>query len=299
MEYRIPISSLLPSLMSLVICLYLLYYLARRPSWLIASFFGFFLLGMVHLAGTPLTRLLLGSTSAFNMHRFWSTGLIISRGRYLFLVLFTAALHRFRLTPLLTGIMIGITCAGMFSPLIIYSILPNLMEIIVTGYVFICWLVLYLIRKTIGLSSRREGLLKALVLCSGFFLTGLLLDILKQIPQFSVYISILVIDFFPWYLLSVGSIAAVWAFRDLHSPFGTEEKVSVFDWRNLDMLPVTGREKEVLRLILDGETNASIADRLFISGSTVKKHINNSFRKLGIRSRWELLKKVGALHPKE
>ncbi|OHD79908.1 MAG: hypothetical protein A3J97_14745 [Spirochaetes bacterium RIFOXYC1_FULL_54_7] len=76
------------------------------------------------------------------MHRLWSIGLIISRSRYVFLILFTAALHRFRLTPLLTGIMIGIIAAGIFSPLIIYSILPNLMEIIVTGYVFICWLVL-------------------------------------------------------------------------------------------------------------------------------------------------------------
>lgn len=51
----------------------------------------------------------------------------------------------------------------------------------------------------------------------------------------------------------------------------------------------------MLRLILDGETNASIADRLFISESTVKKHINNSFRKLGIRSRWELLKQPGTM----
>ena len=147
----------------------------------------------------------------------------------------------------------------------------------------------------IGLSARREGLLKALVFCSGFFLTGLFLDILKQIPQLSVYISILVIDFTPWYQLSVGTITAVWAFRDLQVPGRTMEERSRLDWVHLDTLPVTGREREVLRLILDGETNASIADRLFISESTVKKHINNSFRKLGIRSRWELLKQPGTM----
>ena len=42
------------------------------------------------------------------------------------------------------------------------------------------------------------------------------------------------------------------------------------------------------------------ADALLIEiESTVKKHVNNIFRKLGISSRWELVKLTGGILPKE
>lgn len=62
---------------------------------------------------------------------------------------------------------------------------------------------------------------------------------------------------------------------------------------------MTKKERDIIGLILRGETNASIANQLFISKSTVKKHINNLFRKLKITSRWELLKLTDDIHPKE
>ena len=47
------------------------------------------------------------------------------------------------------------------------------------------------------------------------------------------------------------------------------------------------REKQVLQLVAGGLTNAEIADRLFLSESTVKSHLSSSFRKLGVSSRAE------------
>jgi DNA-binding NarL/FixJ family response regulator len=47
------------------------------------------------------------------------------------------------------------------------------------------------------------------------------------------------------------------------------------------------REKQVLQLVAAGLTNAEIADRLFLSESTVKSHLSSSFRKLGVSSRAE------------
>ncbi len=45
------------------------------------------------------------------------------------------------------------------------------------------------------------------------------------------------------------------------------------------------RELEVLRLIVDGHDNATIATELFISPNTVKSHIASIFEKLGVANR--------------
>ena len=47
------------------------------------------------------------------------------------------------------------------------------------------------------------------------------------------------------------------------------------------------RERQVLQLVAEGLTNSEIADRLFLSESTVKCHLSSGFRKLGVSSRAE------------
>ena len=48
---------------------------------------------------------------------------------------------------------------------------------------------------------------------------------------------------------------------------------------------ITGREEEVLRLMAAGATNRDMARQLFISESTLKKHVNAVYRKLGVKNR--------------
>jgi DNA-binding NarL/FixJ family response regulator len=50
---------------------------------------------------------------------------------------------------------------------------------------------------------------------------------------------------------------------------------------------LTGRERDVLRLLADGLMNAQIADRLNVQESTVKFHIQNIFQKLDVTNRTE------------
>src|SRR5579875_187428 len=48
---------------------------------------------------------------------------------------------------------------------------------------------------------------------------------------------------------------------------------------------LTEREREVLRAIAQGHTNAEIAEALVVSEATVKTHVNHIFAKLGARDR--------------
>lgn len=52
---------------------------------------------------------------------------------------------------------------------------------------------------------------------------------------------------------------------------------------------ITKREQDILRLILDGKSNAEIKKTLFISLHTVKNHIYNIYHKLNINTRYELI----------
>ncbi|MBK6275891.1 MAG: helix-turn-helix transcriptional regulator [Saprospirales bacterium] len=55
---------------------------------------------------------------------------------------------------------------------------------------------------------------------------------------------------------------------------------------------ISDREFDLLKLIYEGKTNKQIAETLFISGNTVKKHINNIYLKLNTISRATTLVKL-------
>jgi LuxR family maltose regulon positive regulatory protein len=59
--------------------------------------------------------------------------------------------------------------------------------------------------------------------------------------------------------------------------------------------PLTKREEEVLALIAAGYSNKQIAGELVISLGTVKRHISNIYRKLGVRRRTQAVARAREL----
>ena len=71
-----------------------------------------------------------------------------------------------------------------------------------------------------------------------------------------------------------------------------EREPALEDYRGrLQELGLTRRETEVSLLVIQGMSNGEIAQELFISETTVKKHLSNVFAKLEISSRDELKKR--------
>jgi DNA-binding NarL/FixJ family response regulator len=59
--------------------------------------------------------------------------------------------------------------------------------------------------------------------------------------------------------------------------------------------PLTAKEREVLRLLAAGRSNADIAALLFVSAATVKTHLAHIYDKLGVANRHEALTRAVTL----
>jgi DNA-binding CsgD family transcriptional regulator len=71
---------------------------------------------------------------------------------------------------------------------------------------------------------------------------------------------------------------------------------SEFDHRLAQLL--SARERDVMRWVARGKTNQQIAAALYVSESTVRKHLQNSYRKLDVTSRTTALARLnGSLAP--
>jgi DNA-binding CsgD family transcriptional regulator len=96
----------------------------------------------------------------------------------------------------------------------------------------------------------------------------------------------------PWILMGwLGVLGLIAMFRAEQAPLsGTLPRACSPD-------PFVGRglserEREIARLIVSGVGNKEIAERLDISYNTVKNHVASIFRKLGVSSRFEMLRFV-------
>lgn len=68
------------------------------------------------------------------------------------------------------------------------------------------------------------------------------------------------------------------------------------DEKNLQKTQLSKRELEILHCIGEGLSNQQIAEKLFVSENTIKKHISSIYLKLDVERRTEAVKRARELH---
>jgi DNA-binding CsgD family transcriptional regulator len=111
--------------------------------------------------------------------------------------------------------------------------------------------------------------------------------LIRDIPL-EFYIGIVAVTF---------TALGIWAGLRLTRPKIIETGTPfLLDEANLRKVGISKREYEVLELIAQGLSNQEIADKLFVSVSTVKTHAANIFAKLDARRRTQAIQRAKELH---
>lgn len=102
------------------------------------------------------------------------------------------------------------------------------------------------------------------------------------ITNFTTIVFIYKTDFSPLFIREL---------NDISKPAElTDEEIELDKLNRIaEMHELTDREREVLAYAYKGMTNPEIADMLFISRNTVKKHMHNIFEKIDVSTRTELV----------
>ena len=90
------------------------------------------------------------------------------------------------------------------------------------------------------------------------------------------------------------------AVREALQPPGSNQALPVVGTTRTSVAAtLTPREREVLRMVGEGAANTDIAARLSITERTVRAHIGNLYRKLGVDSRARMALSARALEPQQ
>lgn len=78
----------------------------------------------------------------------------------------------------------------------------------------------------------------------------------------------------------------------LHFPLPTPIQQDQVSASFISAHGITEREREIILKVIQGKSNADIANELVISLATVKTHLHNIYQKVGVDSRYDLLARV-------
>jgi two-component system, NarL family, response regulator LiaR len=120
-----------------------------------------------------------------------------------------------------------------------------------------------------------------------------LLFLLKAVEyRFLVYD--LGMDYLIGFLALVFTLLGIWMGWKLTAKRKSRAEVAIAGGPTVSAseLGISPREEQVLRLIAAGHSNQEIADQLFLSLNTIKKHTSTLFRKLEAERRTQAIEKA-------
>jgi two-component system, NarL family, response regulator LiaR len=128
---------------------------------------------------------------------------------------------------------------------------------------------------------------------------AVLIGLLKFV-EYSFFVRNIPLEFYIGTVAIVFTALGVWAGLRLTRPKVIREIVDAsdpfrLDEANLRKLGISKREYEVLELISQGLSNQEIAERLFVSTSTVKTHVSSLFSKLEASRRTQAVQRAKEL----
>ncbi len=133
-------------------------------------------------------------------------------------------------------------------------------------------------------------LLRGLLVLMGIFQLAIIAEILaslfkllpeawRGIPFFQIFYSI-----------SVSAVVLFFAFKYMFKPTLALEQEIPVDF--ITRYGVSGRECEIISLVIQGHSHKEIGDKLFISSRTVKNHIYNIYQKTGVANKVQLMNRI-------
>ena len=120
---------------------------------------------------------------------------------------------------------------------------------------------------------------------------------LLKLVEYKYLVRDIPLEFYIGFIAVMFTALGIWAGLRLTRPkivkVGPDFEL---DKANLEKTGISNREYEVLELISQGLSNEEIAEKLFVSISTVKTHVSNVLGKLEARRRTEAIARAKELH---
>jgi len=186
-------------------------------------------------------------------------------------------------------------------PFVIESNSQNILRImkfelhVICGSMFIM-LLLYVIYIVWDNENKVKGkinkkILKTIFILCTIFFPGFIIDTFSQKLQVEWKIipyglEFSIIFYLTWNIISIIYVVQYFLSRTaiVRAPTITQEFIKKYS--------ISEREREIIELIIKGYSNKQIAETLFISLQTIKNHVYNIFRKVGVESRTKLIEKI-------
>ena len=144
------------------------------------------------------------------------------------------------------------------------------------------------------LKTTRSIAVSAALYTPTFLLDDLRTTLFLEVGHASIHFRL---RLFPLYYLVFNGLLLYYGFRYFLAPrIETGAGAATVSESFLSKYNITPREKELIRLLVEGYSNKKIGNALFISPATVRNHLHNIFEKTGVSNRVELIRLATGAH---